>query len=95
MKNNVIIDGELLNLSYKGDVSELYKFQIRVPKIGVRQTSADVTCLVFGRNAKWADEALETIDIGETVRVKGSLRIEGDRSVVMVDTVRPIFHREG
>lgn len=92
-KNRLQVDGVLSDIHIARD-DKVTRFVIDAAMVGAGGASEHLPCVAFGRAAGWVADALDTIDHGEEVRVTGGLRVENGRAVVIVDSVRPIYHRD-
>lgn len=92
-KNRLTLDGTLHAIHVARD-DRVTRFVLEAARVGAGGTAEHLPCVAFGRAATWVADALDTIDTGEEVRVTGGLRVEDGRAVVIVDSVRPIYHRD-
>lgn len=92
-QNRLKLDGRLHDIE-AGDETGITKFWVLVEGIGAGGADEVIQCVAFGRAASHLRNDLDVLDIEDTVRVTGGLRIEGGAAAVLADSVRPIYHRD-
>lgn len=92
-KNRLTLDGTLHSIHVARD-DRVTRFVLEAARVGAGGRTEQLPCIAFGRAATSVADALDTIDHGDEVRVTGGLRVEDGRAVVLVDSVRPIYHRD-
>lgn len=91
-QNRITLDAEVHEILAMDD--GLTKFIALASKVGAGGRDEYIPCVAFGKNAGYIANDLDTIDVGDMVRIKGGLRVEDGVACVLMDSVRPIYHRD-
>lgn len=92
-QNRITLDATLHELLVTSDDS-ITRFIARAEKVGAGGKDEYLPCVAFGRQATFVARDLDVLDEGDAVRIKGGLRVEDGKACVIVDSVRPIYHRQ-